>query len=86
MHLVQEGATLAVDFSQNVFEISQATKSAPPTLQNQKFEKADPLLSEVESFINSVQKRQKAIVSGRAGLEALRLAEKVLETINASKE
>lgn len=86
MHLVQEGSTLAVDFSQNIFEISNATKNAPPVVQSQKFDKADPLFSEVESFVTSVQKRQKAVVSGRAGLEALRLAEKVLETINASKE
>ena len=86
MNLVQEGATMAVDFAQNVFEIGQYSKQTAPQVQSQKFEKADPLLGEVEAFLNSIQKKQKASVSGRAGLEALRLAEKIVEVIGASKE
>jgi predicted dehydrogenase len=86
MHLIQDGATFMVDFGQSVFECSQAKTKSPPQVQQLKFEKADPLFAEVESFVNSIQKRQKPLVSGRAGLEALRLAEKVLETINADKE
>lgn len=86
MHLVQEGATMAVDFAALTFDICRGSHGQPPVVDSQKFEKTDALLSEIESFLRSVGEGQKTAVTGRAGTEALRLAEKILETINASRE
>ncbi|HEX4926334.1 MAG TPA: Gfo/Idh/MocA family oxidoreductase [Bdellovibrionales bacterium] len=86
MHLVQEGSTIAVDFASLTYDICRARVGEPPAVESQKFEKTDALLAEVESFLRAVGDGQKIAVTGRAGTEALRLAEKIVELINASRE
>ncbi|MCB0407854.1 MAG: Gfo/Idh/MocA family oxidoreductase [Bdellovibrionales bacterium] len=45
-------------------------------------EKGDALLAETQSFVDSIVESRPPVVSGRDGLIALRLAEKILEDIN----
>ena len=48
------------------------------------FEKKEPLRAELDSFVESMETRQRPLVSGEDGLDALRLAIRVGEAIEAS--
>ncbi|MSQ58882.1 MAG: Gfo/Idh/MocA family oxidoreductase [Betaproteobacteria bacterium] len=52
--------------------------------EEQRFEKADPLLAEIESFLNAVTSETEPLVSGNDGRRALEVALKVCGQMNLS--
>ncbi len=84
--LFQANQYLSVDFQTG--EVNHFTKtgewtedSIPIEHESYNLEKGDALLDETRSFIEAIQNDTPVAVSGRDGLQALRLAEKIIENV-----
>lgn len=82
----QPNQYLSIDFGSG--EVNLLTKTGemngedlPIETEAWNLEKGDALLAETESFVDSVKKQKPALVSGRDGLIALELAERIIDTI-----
>lgn len=82
----QSNQYLSVDFGSG--EVNLMTKTGewsgdqvPLELDAWSLEKGDALLDETKSFVNSVINNQPCVVTGRDGLVALKLAEKIIGDI-----
>jgi len=82
--LFQASQYLSVDFQTgevNLFTKTGEWKEGEIPIEHDSFnlEKGDALLEETRSFITAIKEDQPVVVSGRDGLKALRLAEKIVE-------
>ncbi|MCB0411696.1 MAG: Gfo/Idh/MocA family oxidoreductase [Bdellovibrionales bacterium] len=84
----QRDQYLSIDFGTG--EVNLLTKTGewnegevPIDAEAWNLEKGDALLAETQSFVEAIQIGQPVVVSGRDGLVALELAEKVIEEIKA---
>ncbi len=79
---------LSIDFGKGTVDFLTKTgewsPSAPPPLNHESWslEKGDALLTETKSFIECFLTKKRPIVSGEDGLNALILAEKIIEKIH----
>jgi predicted dehydrogenase len=80
IRLFQKEGYLSVDFAnraiQRIWPSEEATGSPVPGMQieERRFEQGDALHDEIEAFLRAVAARSEPEVSGRMGLEALRMA------------
>ncbi len=82
--LFQASQYLSVDFQSgevNLFTKTGEWSEGEIPIEHESFnlEKGDALLEETKSFITAIRDNQEVVVSGRDGLKALRLAEKIVE-------
>ena len=83
--IFQQDQYVSIDFQAG--EVNLLTKTgdwvegATPPLDHEQFnlEKGDALLEETRSFISAIRDDQPVLVSGRDGLKALSLAEKIIK-------
>jgi predicted dehydrogenase len=80
----QANQYMSIDFQAG--EVNLLTKTGewtegniPLEHESNSLEKGDALLEETKSFFEAIQNNQPVVVSGRDGLKALRLAEKIIE-------
>lgn len=80
----QANQYLSIDFQAG--EVNLLTKTGewtdgniPLEHESTSLEKGDALLEETKSFVNAIVENQPVVVSGRDGLKALRLAEKIIQ-------
>jgi predicted dehydrogenase len=80
----QANQYLSIDFQAG--EVNLLTKTGewtegniPLDHESTSLEKGDALLEETKSFVNAIVENQPVVVSGRDGLKALRLAERIIE-------
>lgn len=81
IRLFQSDTYVSVDYIERQVRIYRKEMvDGRPTISadEQRFDEADALRDEVESFVESVHSRRPPIVDGRSGLEALELAEKII--------
>jgi len=85
----QKDAYVAVDFAQReIVHIRRNPEQAAGLIpgmdiRQRQFEDQDALRMEIEAFVQSVLTRQPSPISGEAGREALRVALKIMDQINA---
>jgi predicted dehydrogenase len=84
LRLFQSSQYLSVDFQSgemNLFTKTGEWSEGQIPIEHESFslEKGDALLEETRSFVQAVREDKPVIVSGRDGLKALRLAEKIIE-------
>jgi predicted dehydrogenase len=77
---------LSLDFGKGTVDLLTKTGEwggATPPLNHESWslEKGDALLAETKSFVECVAEKKRPVVSGRDGLNALRLAERISEKI-----
>ena len=81
-----EGHYLSIDFGEGEIQLVSRTESAEqPVLQEERWSlaKGDALLAEVASFCNAVRTHSPCEVSGRDGVLALEVAERIIADIEA---
>ena len=79
--LFQEGQYLSIDFGAGEVQlVSRTGTEKQPALCQERWslEKGDALLAEVESFVNAIRTHSPCEVSGRDGVLALELAERII--------
>lgn len=85
MRVFQPDEYLHVDFQNRKFKLARKLNDDGPIPQihfeEENYEQSDALYSQALSFIDSVRKRGKVIVSGLDGLRTLDIAEKVASSI-----
>jgi len=77
---------LSIDFGQGSVDLltktGEWTGGIPPlNHESWSLEKGDALLTETQSFVDTVREAGRPVVSGEDGLKALKLAEQILENI-----
>ena len=77
---------LSIDFGKGSVDLltktGEWTGPLPPLdHKSWSLEKGDALLEETKSFVNAVLEKKRPVVSGEDGLAALKLAEKIVESI-----
>lgn len=90
MRIFQPDTYLVVDYGEHRIRICQREPGAEPgALPNLTFEDRavgsengeDALEEEIRDFLRAVRERSEPIVSGRAGLQALELAEQIIDSL-----
>ena len=90
MRIFQPDTYLVVDYGEHRIRICQREPgTAPGALPNLTFEERavggengeDALEEEIRDFLRAVRERSEPIVSGRAGLQALELAEQIIDNL-----
>ena len=90
IRLFQKDCYFAVDFAQrgivHIRRSPETTEGLIPGMAfgQQQFEEGDALKAEIEAFVHSVTTREPSAVSGQAGREALEVALKIMDQIDAS--
>ena len=86
MRLFQRGSYFSLDFGNSIARKVILTKTDKvqenilnPEIIN--FEKGDPLKKQIESFLSSIIKGSKPIVSGKEGLDAIKVANMIKEKL-----
>ncbi len=96
MRFFQPNMYISADFRARELEafsraddVSMETLALDPTAFIRRVEvdvdKSEPLMCEIESFIDSVLEKREPSVTGRQGLEALKVAEQVLRCLDERK-
>ena len=87
LRLFQPDAYVAIDYEQRRVRIMRRVTSATPgalaniTAEEHDAGQGDPLRDEIAAFVEAVRTRTTPIVSGREGLRALELAERIAASI-----
>lgn len=85
IRIFEEGIYLSLDYqTSEVISQKKKIKDGRPFLDinHLRPEKGNPLREELKSFVHSVRKRSKPVVSGKEAVEALKVALKISEIIN----
>lgn len=84
----QPGAIISIDYAAQALTIQRTVPGDGPVAsqvaEEVRVEKKDSLFEELKSFIHSVKDGRPPVVSGRDGLRALELAERIREAARAS--
>jgi predicted dehydrogenase len=78
--------TLLVDLMRNEIQEALGTNTGPEFVNLDKYEKRDHLLLEHKHFYDSIKNHKKPIVSLEDGLLAVRLIDKVIESVEKGSE
>ncbi|MFC1886786.1 Gfo/Idh/MocA family protein [Thermodesulfobacteriota bacterium] len=90
IRLFQKDAYVSVDFANHEITVVQRdgnkTNGLIPgmDIKQQSFEKGDALEDELKSFVNAVVRRERPLVTGRMGRDALKIALNIMDQINTS--
>jgi predicted dehydrogenase len=90
LRLFQPDAYVAIDYDQRRVRIMRrepaATPNALPNITAEEHDagQGDPLRDEIAAFVDAVATRARPIVSGREGLRALELAERISASIETA--
>ncbi|MGZ3809313.1 MAG: Gfo/Idh/MocA family protein, partial [Bacteriovorax sp.] len=86
LEISNKAGTLLVDLMRNEIQEALGTSKGPEFVTIDKYEKRDHLMLEHEHFYNSIIKNSKPIVSLEDGLLAVRLIDKVIESVESGRE
>ncbi|MGD9022239.1 MAG: Gfo/Idh/MocA family oxidoreductase [Deltaproteobacteria bacterium] len=92
IRIFQKDTYVSVDYATREITVIQKDGTGLPLpipgmyLQRTKFEEADSLESELESFVRSVRSREAPLVSGRDGRNALRVALNIMDQIKGTNK
>ncbi len=89
MRFFQKDTYIAVDFQDNVSRVAKVDRNKPdhdgiPAIdyQNDKLEKGDAILAEIEAFVHAIKTGTRPLVSGEDGLRALKTAIEIGQKLN----
>ena len=92
IRLFQKNAYIAVDFSRReIITVKKGYETAPgliPGMQidSRRFEEADALQVELQSFVDSIKTRKESTIPGEAGRNALAVALNIIAQIEANTQ
>ncbi len=86
LEISNKAGTLLVDLMRNEIQEALGSSPGPEFVNLDKYEKRDHLMLEHQHFYNSISKHVKPIVSLEDGLLAVRLIDKVIESVQSGKE
>lgn len=86
LEISNKSGTLLVDLMRNEIQEALGTVDGPVYVSLDKYEKRDHLLLEHEHFYDSIIKHKKPIVGLEDGLLAVRLIDKVIESVTSGHE
>jgi predicted dehydrogenase len=86
LEISNKAGTLLVDLMRNEIQEALGTEPGPEFVSLDKYEKRDHLMLEHKHFYESITEHKKPIVSLEDGLLAVRLIDKVIESVESGRE
>ncbi|MDD4975877.1 MAG: Gfo/Idh/MocA family oxidoreductase [Bacteriovorax sp.] len=86
LEISNKAGTLLVDLMRNEIQEALGTEPGPEFVSLDKYEKRDHLMLEHKHFYESITEYKKPIVSLEDGLLAVRLIDKVIESVESGRE
>lgn len=86
LEISNQAGTLLVDLMRNEIQVAYGSEAGPEFVKVHNYEKRDHLLLEHKHFYESIHKKLPPIISLADGLQAVRLIDSVLKSVETKKE
>jgi predicted dehydrogenase len=91
LRVFQDDAYLSMDLQQKILtvirkrDVVPGDQQLPVTISEQSFDQGDALRAEIEAFLASCRGERPVVVSGEAGLRALKTAVRISEAVTGAR-